>query len=1855
MIFKLIFLSLCTNFKQINFMKTNYICSFLVAFILALGTGISQTTLIDETFRDGAAPTEWTPNEIVFETGAGGYARFSDLTASLNSPSFDASAFGQIEINFDNAKFGSGDDGPMTVQVSTDGGENFSTVGVSELATSSTYVSTSLVVSTLSDDMVIRFSRPDSPSEKRFRDLQVIASGAPSAGPGQIELTYSSGNIPVSGSTFNPDCSNAFLDVEVPAGSVITSVDVAYQVNTTNGGGWTSEQRSRLVINGGAVEGDFLNCNAPGSTGNCGSVGSANINYNREGLTFAQGETGTVTFELQVYGLWPSGPYCNEQYHFIPNNTWTITVNYVDEPDCGALTGLTVVDNTDTSVDLAWSAATGVVNYNWAIYTQGSVVGTDTPAFEGATPNETLTVTGLNSNTSYFAVVQAECAGEELGLPSQPAPFKTDCGAQSGDFLENFNTTPSGQIPDCWSKITNSTSSVLFDVVGFGPAFSAPNNLRANSSQDANTEHFLISPVQTDLDGGRRIAFYGRQTALASTNTIEVGSMSDSEDETTFTSFETFTLSGTVYAFYFVDVPDTVTDEHFALKVSFSGTFQTVYIDNISYEATPPCDFIDGLVVDSFDQNTVDFSWNALPNAVSYDWEVYAANDVVGTDTPVAEGNSSTNSATATGLEPNTSYFVVVSGDCGPDDGTGVNSAPASFTTLCEAFSFPFGENFEDVDTSGFPACWLRLDTAVTTGAFNVTTFSAPILQGTKQFQSSSGNNDSTVRFLISPELSDLSDNDKRVTFLARTSNTVANNATIALGIMDNPNDPTSFIEIESWILTTTPTLYQGDIDFAFTEAHFAIRFSYAANFVTSLVDDIQYFEVPACDVPQDVINEDLSFTTADFSWNAVSSAESYNWVVVAQGGDPSEVDDVVASGNSTTTETTVEELTAEAPYQFYVKSDCDALGEGEFSQPVSFYTGYCVPSTAQTGDFITNFTTTDALTNVSIVKNAISPAGYGNFSQNEIITVFPGSSFNFSNTHNFANNNVGIWVDWNEDLIFESTEQVFVGGDTVNPTETGTISIPSDLELGSYRMRVRARWGQTPVGACGDENFSEALDFTILVVEEPDCLAPSDIVIDDVTTDTVNFSWAEVVIADSYEWEIYNAASIVGEDTPVDSGVAVDANASSTELNANTPYKVVVKSICGEDSESLFSSAVNFRTECGPVSASFNEGFEDTAPGQIPFCWNRILDFTAGTPLVEVTNFSVPVFGSRQIRFVSSSDANADLILVSPELADLDGTPKRVTFFARQLTATQTNSLDVGTMTDPDDATTFEVVQTINFSGNTMQFFAVNFLDVTTETHFAFRPTFSNTFQNILLDEVTYEEIPACDVVLNVSGSPSSSSSADFSWNDVFGAESYDWIIVLAGDDPSEASNILQTGNVEEAEVTVGDLEINESYDFYVSANCGDEGAGALSDPATVSISVCVEGVGPTSLFDTNIQSVELLGEAGTSLLIEDNCPAQTGVQLELNQEVLVIPGGSYELSIDHGSCSNSYYNRRGKVWVDFDQSLSFDEDEVIGSFQNAATTSVENALLDLEIPTDLDFGTYRMRVVIQETTVEVTNPCNSFIWGNVIDFLITVVDPDDLPLDLEPAPTPTEDESLVLSCFSNAYDDVPVNTWLTSWSQAQLEDIQIQGVDTKLYTNLDFAGVEMTGVNSIDLEAAQMTKFHVDLLTPNMTTVRVKLVDFGPDNAFGGGDDTEHEIVLSDLVIGEWNSLEVELSQFEGLINTANISQLILSGLVDGVAGLGTLYVDNVYFSKASLSSDDFNSINFSYYPNPVKSHLNIQSASTVEKVEVYNVLGQRVLLAKPNTTNPSIEMGNLNAGVYLMNVSVNGTQKTFQVIKE
>ncbi|NUY80439.1 Ig-like domain-containing protein [Flavobacterium sp. MAH-1] len=165
--------------------------------------------------------------------------------------------------------------------------------------------------------------------------------------------------------------------------------------------------------------------------------------------------------------------------------------------------------------------------------------------------------------------------------------------------------------------------------------------------------------------------------------------------------------------------------------------------------------------------------------------------------------------------------------------------------------------------------------------------------------------------------------------------------------------------------------------------------------------------------------------------------------------------------------------------------------------------------------------------------------------------------------------------------------------------------------------------------------------------------------------------------------------------------------------------------------------------------------------------------------------------------------------------------------------------------------------------------------------------------------------------------------------------------------------------------------------------------------------------------------------------------------------------------------------------------------------------------------------------------------------------------------------APTPTQNPSNVISIFSDAYQNVPVNYYNGFWEPyqtTQSADFAVNGDNVLNYTNFNFVGIEFS---SPTVDATGMSHMHLDLYIPNAlppgSNFKVGLVDFGADGAFGGGNDTNFTLTFTapTLISQNWVSLNIPLANFTGLANRAHLGQIILEG-----ANITNFYADNIYF---------------------------------------------------------------------------------------
>ncbi len=124
------------------------------------------------------------------------------------------------------------------------------------------------------------------------------------------------------------------------------------------------------------------------------------------------------------------------------------------------------------------------------------------------------------------------------------------------------------------------------------------------------------------------------------------------------------------------------------------------------------------------------------------------------------------------------------------------------------------------------------------------------------------------------------------------------------------------------------------------------------------------------------------------------------------------------------------------------------------------------------------------------------SPNNYGDFT-NTSYNVIAGNTYSFvaRATYNgsglYYDQHLSIWLDWDRDGIFELEERVFKSDSIsqmprMNPTASGSFSIPVGVSSGTVRMRVRSSFNFGPSSAaippCGPLDFGEVHDYNLAV-----------------------------------------------------------------------------------------------------------------------------------------------------------------------------------------------------------------------------------------------------------------------------------------------------------------------------------------------------------------------------------------------------------------------------------------------------------------------------------------------------------------------------------------------------------------------------------------------------------------------------------------------------------------------------------------------------------------------------------------------------------------------------------------------------
>ena len=348
----------------------------------------SQTTIFNLTGTE--VPNDWTAVNIggepivkssylLLEAGA--------QSDELISASYDLSAYSSAELNFELATFGSGTANNATVELSTDGGTSFTSIGTSNTPSSSTYIdSGAMSITSLSATMVIKLTNSGASGRGvRLKNIILTAFDSnPSVSSTETlidGLGYVLGNSSVVVESFNASGINLTDDITISfpqgfEGSLDNTTFSSNNITLDASGGSVSATTIYVKLSDGLTLGNY-NDNI-----SITSAGATNVDLPVDGNVFADPFVSNLAQDLFISEYAEGGS--SNKY-------------------------LEIYNPTDQAVDLSNYAIASVSNdptiVGWHEYFE--------PFEAGASIASGETYVWANSGSAQTILDQAEISGEE--------------------------------------------------------------------------------------------------------------------------------------------------------------------------------------------------------------------------------------------------------------------------------------------------------------------------------------------------------------------------------------------------------------------------------------------------------------------------------------------------------------------------------------------------------------------------------------------------------------------------------------------------------------------------------------------------------------------------------------------------------------------------------------------------------------------------------------------------------------------------------------------------------------------------------------------------------------------------------------------------------------------------------------------------------------------------------------------------------------------------------------------------------------------------------------------------------------------------------------------------------------------------------------------------------------------------------------------------------------------------------------------------------------------------------------------------------------------------------------------------
>ena len=863
-------------------------------------------------------------------------------------------------------------------------------------------------------------------------------------------------------------------------------------------------------------------------------------------------------------------------------------------------------------------------------------------------------------------------------------------------------------------------------------------------------------------------------------------------------------------------------------RFGYTGGGLPVAVDSIVFKQGSTCVKPDGLVAFNTTTTGTDVLWNGITPGYRFTY------GEVLTGTALSTASATTAAASISGLNPQTSYWVVVEGDCGSGTFTDFSDT-LFFDTECSSIaSFPYLESFES--TSVYEKCWSQekvLGTPRDWDLDETTTWGSPAKSPFDGIEYAEGSSSSGIDIhrLISPVIDASTLTTLEVSWYYGVQEWFGDQNTLELEYRLSPSDPWVSVwssngdNVDDWTLA--------EVVIPVTSSTMQIAYKETDDWgYGSVIDYITFDEGPTC-LPVNIASID-NVTNSSADVLIAGTAADYEVYVEL----PTGVNGVMTFSQATGTTYTVSNdslvlltgLAADSTYGVFVRKICgSAAGDtSDWRGPVIFKT-IC---DAQLLPYAEMFEGSDfgcwsqsdvsgggkewTLEDGSNGFNSVSGPSEG------LQYAKHTSSFGGPHETRLISPILDVTTINTIDIAFKYDISEWFGDQ--NEIKVLVRSFPSGawVEHLSLDQNTSATWtdAKVTVGVSNDTlvqvafaaidnyGYAAALD-SVYIEEGPFCPEPASVMAS-ATSNDVTITWTNPNGSSSgsnIEWggvgfvQGTGASFGFGGDT-----TGVTSPFTLTGLSSDSTYWFYVQDSCSNGDVTNWVGPFAFTTLCDAEIAPYKETFDQ---GSISNCWSN----TGGELwLSTMASFPSPGYGvsgytdytnnGGGAMFVDASGAsqNANPPTLKTSLVDVSSLSNpELEFFVAS------NNVDNSVVNDLivniyDASGRTDSVVVFNTMSSDWQRVSVDLSTYTSPVQAEFvvymeDPASGSLFyHDIVVDDISFAEERTCFGASNLAVSTLNSNDATLTWDAGSGVNGTDWIVTLTSSSSGSQSVFYST-----------------------------------------------------------------------------------------------------------------------------------------------------------------------------------------------------------------------------------------------------------------------------------------------------------------------------------------------------------------------------------------------------------------------------------------------------------------------------